>query len=104
MQKIIIIFFTLFTSLLAQGIAQKELNSIYKEATLFIAIFGVMGIISYIYSSKHAKEYVPKEPTQEELDLKAFKENRIKELSNLLEEKLLTKEEFEILSEHYKSR
>ena len=103
MQKITFLFFIFVSSLTAQDASQEQLNSIYQEALLFVAIFGVMGIVSYIYSSKHAKEYVPKEPTQEELDVKAFKESRVKDLSNPLAKNPLTKAEFELLSQHYKS-
>ena len=95
----------LFTNLLfAQEATQEQLNSIYQEALLFIAVFGVMGILSYIYSTRHAKEYVPKEPTQEEIDAKAFRERRVKELAELLEKNVVTKTEYEILHQHYKSR
>jgi len=56
-----------------------------------------MGTISYIYSSKHAKAYKPK---KEEVTQDIVKADRIEELGDLLQKKLITKKEFELLKEY----
>ena len=104
MKKITLLFLLSSTLLFSSDASQEDLNAIYQEALLFVAVFGVMGIISFIYSSKHAKAYIPKGLTAEELEIKAFNESRVQELSKLLDEKRVTKEEFNILNQHYKSR
>ena len=102
-----IILFTLLTtvSLLAQDASDEQLQSIYTEAILFVAIFGAMGIISFIYSSRHAKAYVPSQEELERIEQvrekKRLKEIRVSELSNLLQNETLTQEEFTILESHY---
>ena len=101
-KKIIILLFFSSTLLFAQEASQEQLNDIYKEAVLFVAIFGIMGLVSYIYSSRHAKEYVPKGPSKEELAAEAFKVKRKKELLSLLDGKKLTENEFEVLIQYYK--
>lgn len=98
-----LITFTLLTitSLYAQATTQDDLNNIYKEALMFLGIFGAMGIISYIYSSKHAKEYQPTqdelEKIQQEKEEQNKKEVRIVQLSEMLDKELLTQEEFTAL-------
>ncbi|EQB40714.1 hypothetical protein M947_00245 [Sulfurimonas hongkongensis] len=98
MKTFILIFFVLLSSLYATSATQEELTSIYIEAILFVSVFGIMGIISYIYSSKHAKAYKPK---KEEVAKDRIKADRIEELRELLEKELITKVEFELLKEHY---
>ena len=98
MKIFILIFFILFSSLYANDVSQEKLNSIYMEAVLFVLVFGVMGIISYIYSSKHAKAYKPK---KEEVIKDRLKADRIEELRELLQKELITKVEFDLLKEHY---
>ena len=104
MQKLILIFFVLATSLFAQEASQEQLNSIYKEALLFVAIFGTMGIVSYIYSTKHAKEYIPKEPTAEEILAKTLKESRILELKKLFADGMLQENELATLLVYYEEQ
>ncbi len=89
-----------FTPIFAAEATQSELNSIYTEAILFVAVFGTMGVISYIYSSRHAKAYVApvvkiKKKTEQEL-----KDERIAELLHLFKKEVLTQEEFDVLKEH----
>jgi len=98
MKIFILIFFILLSSLYANDVSQEKLNSIYVEAVLFVLVFGVMGIISYIYSSKHAKAYKPK---KEEVIKDRLKADRIEELRELLQKELITKVEFDLLKEHY---
>ena len=102
-----IILFTLLTtvSLLAQDASAEQLQSIYTEAILFIAIFGAMGIISFIYSSRHAKAYAPSgdalQKIEQAREKKSLKEARVRELSDLLQSETLTQEEFNLLQHHY---
>jgi len=101
MTKILTLVLALASFLDAQAITQDQQNDIYKEAILFVIIFGVMGIISFIYSKKHAKAYVPKkvviEPTAKEL----ASQKRIEELKKMLDDKTLTSDEFMVLKEYY---
>ena len=101
LKKIIILSSLIATSLFAQEASQEQLNNIYQEAILFVVIFGLMGLVSYIYSSRHAKQYVPKGLTQEEIEERAFRENRVQKLSKLFDEKVLLEDEFLILKQHY---
>ncbi len=102
-----IVLFTLLTtvSLLAQDASDEQLQSIYTEALLFIGIFGTMGIISYIYSSRHAKAYVPSqeelERIQREKEEKMLRASRIEELALMRDNKVLTEEEFINLERYY---
>ena len=102
-----IILFTLLTtvSLLAQDASDEQLQSIYTEAILFVAIFGAMGIISFIYSSRHAKAYAPSDEElkriQKGKEEKTIRESRIEKLSLMRDAKALTQEEFAILESHY---
>jgi hypothetical protein len=59
-----------------------------------------MGIVSYIYSKKHAKEYKPQEKKEKELENNPYSKRR-EELLEMLNNKLLTQEEFDILSQYY---
>ncbi len=100
MQKNILLILVLISSLCAQDATQEQLSNIYQEAILFVAIFGVMGIISYIYSARHAKEYKPKEISKE----KKVPFSRTQELYDMLENKSLTQEEFDILEVYYENK
>ena len=102
MKKILISIPFLATILSAQTATQDELNSIYTEAILFVAVFGIMGIISYIYSSKHAKAYVPKKVVTKLTPYQEACKTRVQELSKMLEEKSITEDEFEVLEKYYK--
>jgi hypothetical protein len=102
--KFFMVLLFLATSLFAQEASQEQLNSIYREALLFVAIFGVMGIVSYIYSTKHAKEYIPKEPTQEEILAKTLKEDRILKLKKLFADGILQENELATLLVYYEEQ
>ncbi len=105
MKKIILFTLLNAVSLLAQEASSEQLNDIYTEAILFVVIFGAMGIISFIYSSRHAKEYVPSKEElqriQKEKEERAIRDSRMDSLSLLLKKNLLTQEEFAILRHHY---
>ena len=94
MKIFLLTFFILLLSLYGDEVSQEELNSIYIEAVLFVSVFGIMGIISYIYSSRHAQAYKPK---KEEIKQEIVKADRIEELRDLLQKELITKKEFELL-------
>ncbi|MDY0234201.1 MAG: hypothetical protein RBS11_09240 [Sulfurimonas sp.] len=98
MKIFILLFLGLFSSLYADSVTQDDLNSIYIEAILFVTVFGIMGIVSYIYSSRHAKAYQPK---KQEVAKDRIKADRIEELKELLQKDVITKIEFELLKEHY---
>ena len=104
------------TSLRADAIDPDDLSNIYTEAVLFVAVFALMSIISFIISRKHARQYdqknpfskqsspeKPEEPAEEiSADPAAADTNEIErlvELSKLLKDGLLTKEEFQILKQ-----
>ena len=75
-------------------------NSIYLEAVAFILVFFIMSVISYRISSRHAKEYAIKnqEKMQARREAKKdevqSKEDRIVELQNMLNSKIITEDEF----------
>ena len=79
---------------------QEVLNNIYIEGTLFVLVFLIMSIISYKMSSRHAKEYAIKnqEKMQARREAKKdevqSKEDRIVELQNMLDKKMITEDEF----------
>ncbi|MCK9490927.1 MAG: hypothetical protein M0Q24_02460 [Sulfurimonas sp.] len=98
MKILISIFIILFSSLYANTVSQDELNSIYIEAILFVTVFGIMGIVSYIYSSRHARAYKPK---KEKIPEDRVKADRVDELRELFQKEFITKVEFELLKEHY---
>jgi len=101
-----IMMVTLFmSSLVAQEATEEQLNSIYQEAMLFVLIFGIMGIVSYIYSTKHAKEYAPVN-TSEDIALKveSNSERRISKLLEMYRNDLLTQEEYKVLLQYHKSQ
>nr|WP_321265979.1 hypothetical protein [uncultured Sulfurimonas sp.] len=98
MKKTILILFILLLPLYANSVTQNELNGIYKEAILFVAVFGIMAIVSYIYSTKHAKEYKSKKRVVKE---KSSYDKRVEQLLDLYEKKLLNRKEFELLKDYY---
>ena len=97
MIKLITATFLLNTILSAAEVTQSQQNSIYMEAVLFIGVFGTMGFISYIYSSRHAKEYKPKKVEIKESPYNA----RIQELLEMRKNNLLSEKEFELLNDYY---
>ena len=92
----------LFSTILsAVEVTQSQQNSILMEAALFVGIFGTMGIISYFYSSKHAKAYKKLEVVAT-VSEKTSKEDRIFELLGMLNNGILTQEEFKLLHNYYR--
>ena len=97
-----IIYTLIFNTILsAAEVTQSQQNSILMEAALFIGIFGTMGIISYIYSSRHAKAYKKPEVVAEMIVADATTLDRISELSEMLEKGILTQKEFELLNNYH---
>jgi len=103
MQKWLLLPFMTFTALQAKEVAAEQLTAIYTEAIWFVVVFGVMGIVSYIYSSRHALQYT-KDQAEKVAQDKALattqvqkKEERLLALSKLVDEGLLKKEELQIL-------
>ncbi len=102
-----------YTSLHAEGIDHEELDSIYIEAVLFVTVFGLMSVVSFIISRRHAKQntlkYLQKKKSQEETeknsqtvstkkpDDTSEESKRVKELSKMLKDGLITDEEFQTL-------
>lgn len=99
MLKLILLLLSIFTSLYANQASEQEMNEIYLEALMFVGIFGTMGIISYIVSKRHAKEYHKETAPQRELK-KSMRQKRVEELYELYEKKTLTLQEFKILEEY----
>ena len=98
----LVTFALLFNTILsAIEVTQSQQNSIYMEAVLFVGIFGTMGIVSFIYSSRHAKAYKKPEEVatvSEEMS----KEDRIFELLGMLNNGILTQEEYKLLHNYYR--
>jgi hypothetical protein len=97
--KLISLILLISSSLLAVAPTQSEEKSIYIEGILFLVVFGTMGVISYIYSNKHAQEYKKKEPQNKE-ETSPYAE-RIAKLLEMKNDNLLSEKEFEILSDYY---
>ena len=103
MQKWLLLSLLTLTSLSAEEVTPENLNAIYTEAIFFLIVFGVMGIVSYIYSNRHAKQYTKDQADKvaQTKTLKAEKtkkrEKRLAALSKLVEEGILKDEEFQIL-------
>jgi len=100
--KLILFILSLKTFLFATAVTQSQQQSILMEAALFVSVFGIMGIISYIYSNRHAKAYKPKKVSvEEEVIEKIINIDRVSELSEMLKKGMLTKKEFELLNNYY---
>ena len=97
--KIVIYMFLLVSIVGAKVPTSTEQSSIYMEAILFVVVFGTMGIVSYIYSNKHAKEY--KSVAKEE-EISPFAD-RVLELSDMRDKDMLREDEFELLKKYYLS-
>jgi len=100
--KILTFILLITTFLNAQAATDEQLNSIYKEAILFVAIFGVMGIISFIYSKRHAKAYVAPKVVVELTPYQLACQERIQELTKMLDDEIITEDEFELLKDYYR--
>jgi hypothetical protein len=103
MQKWLSLSLITLTSLGAEEVDPEQLSAIYTEAIWFVVVFGTMAIISYIYSSRHAKQYTQKQApdvAQKKVlaaEVAKQKEERLDELSKLVDDGLLKEEEFLIL-------
>jgi uncharacterized protein YacL len=98
------IVFTFLTSVLyAKEIPSEKLESIHTEAIAFVLVILVMSIISYKISAKNAREYALKnklkiqQQKQEKKDEIQNKENRVKELQQMLDDGLITNDEFKMM-------
>ncbi len=96
-------------------LAPEVEKSIYIEATLFVAVFVLMSIISIVISKKHAKQNLLKDKEKREkqkaqeakvlveekksqTDKESDQAERVIELSKMLKDGLITNEEFQVLS------
>jgi uncharacterized protein YacL len=81
-------------------LGQEELNSIYIEAVAFVLVFLIMSIISYKVSSRHAREYAAKNKLkidarkEAQKDEVKSKEIRVQELQKMLDDSMITNDEF----------
>lgn len=99
----------------AEGIDPEELKSIYMEAALFVTVFGLMSIVSFIISRKHAKQNALKNLQRRERESannsqatpieqpKESEDKRTEELSKMLKDGLITEKEFQILKDNLKN-
>ncbi len=97
--------------LYAEAIDPEDLESIYIEAALFVTVFGLMSVVSFIISKKHAKQNALKDLQKKEEESaknaqvapieqpKKNKHKRAEELSNMLKDGLITEEEFQTLKD-----
>ncbi len=119
MKKQLLLLSLLLNTLFAEGISDENLNSIYTEATAFVIVIGFMSLVSIYYSRKHAKAYEEEHPIQErkaalkkaeeeklknQFVMRAVDENgnkvdRLLELKQMLDEGLISKEEFQVFKE-----
>ena len=104
MLKLIISTLLLKTILFARVVSESEQNGVMVEGVLFVIVFGTMGIISYIYSSRHAKAYKKPEVADKKVAVDAAVLDRISELSKMLENGNLTEKEFELLKNYHLKR
>jgi len=101
MNKFLYGFVFLFTSLYA-GLKEEDMAGIYIEFGAFLTVVFIMAVISNKISSKHAKEYAEKNKIKVDtsnLDKKdaLYKKNRIKELSKLMDNDVISKNEFLVM-------
>jgi len=117
MLKFILLSSLSYLSLFATELNSDQLNSIYKEAGLFVVVIGIMSVISIVYSRRHAKQYeidnplenrktVRKKALEDELkkqfqmralDKNGNKIDRMMELSKMLKDGIITEDEFQSL-------
>ncbi|MCK4737620.1 MAG: hypothetical protein KAT10_03600, partial [Sulfurimonas sp.] len=83
--------------------SNEALNGIYIEAALFMFVVLVMSIASYKISSKHAKEYAMKNQKninarrEAKKDEIKSKEDRVEELQEMLDNSMITDDEFKMM-------
>ncbi len=109
----VLVFVVGSISLHAEPIEPEALNDIYVEAVLFVTVFAVMSIISFIISRRHAREYVEAKTSLEEdsfapvdekketeyVDMEDDKRQRLDELAKMLKEGMLSEAEFTLLKQ-----
>ncbi|MEA3374150.1 MAG: SHOCT domain-containing protein [Campylobacterota bacterium] len=116
MIKSLLLSLLTLTCLQAKVINPDDLSDIYIEAILFVTVFTLLSIISYIYSKKHAKQYAKENPSSKQDVPETSKESdeaisadhtvtvknetdRLMELSKMLKNGLITEEEFQLLKQ-----
>ena len=102
MKKFLYSIVLLNTYLLAD-IPQEALGDIYIEAGFFVLVGVVMSVVSYRISTRHAKEYAVKNKAkiaavkEAKKDEVKSKENRVEELQKMLDNKMITDDEFRMM-------
>ena len=106
MNKFLYGFVFLFTSLYA-SLKEEDMPGIYIEFGAFLTVVFIMAVISNKISSKHAREYAEKnkEKLKEKLskkelkdkDYALYKEKRVKELSKLVDDEIISVYELGVL-------
>ena len=106
MNKFLYSFVFLFTSLYAD-LAKEDMTGIYIEGAAFLTVVFVMAVIANKVSSRHAKEHKQrnKEKLKEHIskrelkkkDYARYKERRVKELLKLVDDKVITEDEFGVI-------
>ena len=95
-------------SLRAEGISDEALGPIFTEASWFVGVIVVMGVISFVISGRNARKHeaellVKREQqaaavvavvSEEESEVQESEVDRLLELSKLHKEGLLSKDEF----------
>ncbi len=124
MIKKLLTFPFLFLTLYAEEVEEIQpldpevAKSLYIESALFIAVFTLMSIVSIIISKKHAAQNAlddkreREEKAQREAEKKSsssfieesHETKRVKELSKMLKEGLITDDEFQVLSNTSKTK
>jgi len=101
-----------------QPLDPEVVQSLYIESALFVAVFTLLSIVSIIISKKHAAQNLldDRKKREERKAQEAEKESqpshaeesnetkRVKELSKMLKDGLITDEEFKILSNTSKGK
>ncbi len=106
----------IFTSLYAEEMEEVQpldpevVKSLYIESALFVAVFTIMAIISIVISKKHAAQNLLDDRKKREAKAEAEKRSqpattkepeetaRVKRITKMLKDGLITDEEFKILS------
>ena len=106
-----VLLILMINTLMADGISDEALGPILTEASWFVAVIAVMGVISFVVSSRNAKKYAEKIALEKKDEIAVEKEaeatyselalnqndsevDRLLELSKLHKEGLLSKKEF----------
>jgi len=102
MKKYFYSLIVLASSLYAE-IDEEDLTNIYLEGSLFVLVGLIMSIVSYKISSKNAAKYASKNKKNIDAardankDMLKLKENRVQELSKMLNDGTITNDEFKML-------